>query len=227
MKCQHCLAICPDGAISILGKSPADSLPIARGGLPEYDKMDLLVRADRSVRRYRDADVDPGAIDRIMRTLANIPTGANAMELTFTLVADRATMRRVQGETIATIRGAASSKGFPERYAGMLALGDDELAKRLFRTAPHVLVVSAPATSPCPEEDVAEAIACFRLLAACAGLGTVWWGMLRWVVAGVPAVAPLFGIPEGHIFSAALFGYPSVTYARTVQRDESAVVRRL
>jgi Fe-S-cluster-containing hydrogenase component 2 len=227
MKCQHCLAICRDGAISILGKSPSDSLPIEKGSLPEYDKMDMLVRANRSVRHYRDADVDPKTIDQLMRTLANIPTGVNAMELTFTLVADRATMRKVQSETIAAMRSAASSNVLPERYAGMLALTDDELAPRLFRNAPHVLVVSAPASSPCPEEDVAEAIAYFRMLAACAGLGSVWWGMLRFIVSSLPAVAPLFGIPKDHIFSAALFGYPSVVYARTVQRDEGATVRRL
>jgi ferredoxin len=27
MECQHCLAVCPKGALSILGKDPADSVP--------------------------------------------------------------------------------------------------------------------------------------------------------------------------------------------------------
>jgi Fe-S-cluster-containing hydrogenase component 2 len=28
MECQHCLALCPTGAISLLGKKPEDSRPI-------------------------------------------------------------------------------------------------------------------------------------------------------------------------------------------------------
>ena len=36
IRCQHCLAVCPTGALSILGLSPADSLPLPES-LPAPD----------------------------------------------------------------------------------------------------------------------------------------------------------------------------------------------
>ena len=36
-QCQHCLAICPTAALSILGRNPADSLPLVAGSLPSLD----------------------------------------------------------------------------------------------------------------------------------------------------------------------------------------------
>lgn len=54
-KCQHCLAVCPAGAISILGKRPEDSLP------PPVDAakaLDALIANRRSCRRYQRRNVD-------------------------------------------------------------------------------------------------------------------------------------------------------------------------
>jgi hypothetical protein len=71
------------------------------------------------------------------------------------------------------------------------------------------------------------AIANFELLAASAGLGSVWWGFLRFFSSAVPEIKALLGIPEDDILSAALFGYPAIHFARTVQRDDAAVIRRI
>ena len=47
-RCQHCLAVCPEGAISILGKDPADSLPphLAQG--PERTVQEATVSSLRA-----------------------------------------------------------------------------------------------------------------------------------------------------------------------------------
>lgn len=34
--CQHCLAVCPTGAISIFGVSPDSALPLNEKSFPEY-----------------------------------------------------------------------------------------------------------------------------------------------------------------------------------------------
>jgi len=34
--CQHCLAVCPEGALSIRGLDPAASLPLGPGGFPAF-----------------------------------------------------------------------------------------------------------------------------------------------------------------------------------------------
>lgn len=56
-KCEHCLAVCPVGAISIFGKNPIDSLPPVPKEMGTY--MESLVANRRSCRRYLDKNVDP------------------------------------------------------------------------------------------------------------------------------------------------------------------------
>jgi len=227
MRCQHCLAVCPTGAISVLGKSPADSQPITPGSFPGFDQLAHLVRGRRSIRQYKQENVDPALLERLLKTLAHVPTGGNACALTFSVIDDLAVMKEFQGRMIAAIRASATHDGFPERYLPMLDFPDAKLKARLFRGAPHAIVISAPPTIPTPAEDTALAIANFELLAHSAGLGSVWWGFLRFFATVVPEIRSLLGIPEDHIFSAALFGYPAVEYARTVQKDDAAVIRRV
>ena len=45
-KCQHCLAICPVGAISILGIAPKDSSVLA-GQFPSADQVETLIKGRR------------------------------------------------------------------------------------------------------------------------------------------------------------------------------------
>lgn len=49
-RCQHCLAVCPYGAISILGKKAEDSLLPPPDEMGDY--MERLVVNRRSCRRY-------------------------------------------------------------------------------------------------------------------------------------------------------------------------------
>jgi len=44
----------------------------------------------------------------------------------------------------------------------------------------------------------------------------------------LPELKPLIGIPADHpYYYAMLFGVPAIRYARTVQRDDAAKVRRI
>jgi hypothetical protein len=88
------------------------------------------------------------------------------------------------------------------------------------------LIVSAGPEAICPSEDATLALAYFELLAQSAGLGTVWWGMFKMLMLALPELKPVIGIPDDHqYYYAMLFGVPAVRYARTVQRDDAAVVR--
>ena len=56
-RCEHCLAVCPKGAISIFGKQPENSLlpPSTEMG----GDMERLLVYRRSCRRYLDQNVEP------------------------------------------------------------------------------------------------------------------------------------------------------------------------
>ena len=228
--CQHCLAICPTAAVSILGKKPEDSLPLPKGCFPGLEPMSRFVRGRRSVRRYKDENVEPSLLRELLATLANVPTGVNRRELTFTVVDDKAAMRRLREKVLAALASADEAGRIPERSMYLKnapAAFRDHGIDILFRTAPHALVVSAPPDAPCPNEDVALALAYFELLAQSAGLGTVWWGMLKATLETLPELKALFGLPPGHAYYGMLFGVPAIRYPRAVQRNDAAVIRKV
>lgn len=226
MQCQHCLAVCPTGALSVLGKRPEDSLALAPDSFPTLEQMDRFVRGRRSVRHYRDENVDPALLRRLLATLANVPTGANRCRLTFALIDDKDVMRRLRTRVMDAL--AAMEFGEEQAYlARIVASYVEHGHDAIFRGAPHALIVTCPPDAATPVEDVSLACAYFELLAQSAGLGTVWWGLLRRVLQVLPDLQSDLGIPDGHAYYAVLFGYPAIRYARTVQRDEMAVVRQI
>lgn len=228
--CQHCLAVCPTGAVSVLGKDPKNSIASDDLNLPSLEQMDDLVCSRRSFRSYKDENVDSALLDSLLRALAHAPTGVNAQELTFNLVDDKADMRRFAELLIDALAEAAADAELVERHPflqNVASMPREAIEKALFRTAPHALIVSAPADAPCAEQDVALSLAYFELLAQSAGLGTVWWGMLKHSLIIVPQVKAMLGIPQDHVFYAMLFGVPAIKFARTTQKENVAVVRRV
>jgi nitroreductase/ferredoxin len=230
LDCQHCLAICPGGAIAIHGREPDASRPLAQAALPGFGAMDLLVRGRRSVRQYRDENVDPALIDRLLASLDHAPTGVNCRRLTCTVIQDRAVLDRFRSRVMAALtealaagRLSASAGYLAERLKQWLDQGQDVV----FRGAPHLLLVSAPPDTPCPQQDVTLALAYFELLAQSAGLGTLWLGYLRRIFEALPDLKRLLGLPGDHVYYAMLFGYPAVRYARTVQREGVTRIRRV
>lgn len=220
--CQHCMVVCPTGAVSVLGKKPEDSMDIA-GNLPTADEVEMLLKSRRSVRRYRQENVDRAVLERLMDVARNAPTGKNAMNLQFTVVDDMATMQSIREATYAGIDGLVKGSGLPagfEFFGTTAKLWNTRKVDLLFRGAPHLLWVTAPADSAAPEADPMIALSYFEIMAAALGLGTVWCGFAKWVFTQVlPEMKGRLGVPENHTAGyAMMFGYPDVQYYRTVQR---------
>ena len=94
----------------------------------------------------------------------------------------------------------------------------------IFRGAPHLLLTSAPKSSPCPVQDTHIALATFQLMAHARGVGTVWDGLFMMVLSLLPSLSGRLGIPDDHIPGYAMaFGEPAVEYHRTVQRGPAQV----
>lgn len=65
-KCQHCFAICPTGALSLLGLNPTDSQSLTAGNFSDPDKFEMLIKGRRTVRRYKDENLDPALFQRLL-----------------------------------------------------------------------------------------------------------------------------------------------------------------
>ncbi|MFW8600147.1 nitroreductase family protein [Desulfobacterota bacterium M19] len=230
INCQHCLTVCPVGAISISGAAPADCLKI-KDMFPEADKMEALVRGRRSIRRYRDENLDPALLRRLLELAWQAPTGMNARQVLFTVVDDKTVMDKLRVEVMERLAELVAAGRLPEShsesFSGFVKQWQEKGVDIIFRGAPHLLITSAPRNCPCPEPDCLIALSYFELLAQSMGVGTVWDGMAtRALNEFMPEFKEKLGIPADHRFGYAMaFGKPAVKYYRTGSMRTAAINR--
>lgn len=227
IECQHCLAVCPPGALSIFGLDPKKSVPLAKAALPTRQQMKTFVRGRRSVRQYRDENVPGEIVDELLADLAHAPTGCNDRALEFLVVDDKDEMRKLREDVVGAVEaGIKEGEKMPDFLVEAVDAFRRDGTDHFFRGAPHLLVVSAEARASCGQQDVILALAYFEFLAQSAGLGTTWCGFLDFAASVAPRIREALGVKKSIPFYSMMFGPPAVRYARTVQRDNTAAIRR-
>ncbi len=222
-KCEHCLAVCPRGAISIFGRQPEDSLPPVKAE-SAAPVLDALIMNRHSCRRFLKKDVDASVIDGMLQALGNAPNGGNKQLVEFTLIDDRAQMEAFRRLAYAEMDRLASEGVYPAgfdraSYEDMKRWEKTVRPEMLFCGAPYLLIPHAPLGRGEPVEDVNIAAAYFELLCASRGLGCVMMSFPKDALRNMPEIEALLRIPETHYVGVMLgFGWPEIRYARGTQR---------
>ena len=180
MKCQHCLAVCPTGAITFDGKRPEDSVPLDGLPLPSLESVENWLRTRRSMRYFADEDVERATLSRILSALGNAPTGCNARALTFTCFPTRASMDGFRRDFISVIERHRDGAKLLPRWLAVPAIrlrnGEDDM---FFRGASGMLVVSS--------DDAAPGVARPLMAIGRSRCRTAWSWKLRWKESGAAA----------------------------------------
>lgn len=148
LKCQHCLAICPHAALSIIGRQPEASVSLAQK-FPAPENLEILMKGRRSVRQYQDENLDAGMIQRLFDVAWHAPTGMNMNGVQFTVIDNKEKLGEFREKTYARLAELVESNRLPENramYAGFVNLWQEKGVDVLFRKAPHLVVTSAPKT---------------------------------------------------------------------------------
>ena len=217
-KCQHCLAVCPTGAISIFGIKPED--------VPEKPsekiKEDLskLIAYRRSCRSFLKKDVEKTIIDSILNSLNNMPTGGNNQSLEFSIVETRSAMKQIYH---AVFRKSQISL-FAEEET-------DDFSKLRLYDAPCLFIAHKAKDERFQDGPIVEiniATAYFELLANANDLGTVISTYAAEQLSKSKEARKLLRIPDNHeVMVVVGFGYPEIKYARGVKKDRSRKMHRI
>ena len=227
MRCQHCFAVCPVGAITFDGVKAVDAVNTKGIELPNADQLANWIKTRRSIRKFASEDVDPEVLDRVLKLLGNTPTGCNARALTFTCYPNRAAMSEFRASFLKAIEEHRDGSKLLPRWLALPAIklrnGGEDM---FFRGASGILIVSSDETAPSvttPNEDVALACSNFELLANANGIGTCWCGFLKLVQNEIPELLEkMLGFRRTTPFYAILFGKSSIKYMRGVERGAYA-----
>lgn len=232
-KCEHCLAVCPRGAISIFGKKPEDSITPMK---PETAApvMDALIMNRHSCRRFLQKDVPTETIDAMLQLIGNAPNGGNKQQVEFTLIDDRVQMDRFRSLAYTEMDRLAAKGVYPEgfdksSYEDMKRWEKTVRPDMLFCGAPCLLIPHAPLGRGEPVEDVNIVAAYFELLCASRGLGCVMMTFPKDALKNMRSIRAMLCIPEDHYVGVMLgFGWPEIRYTRGTQRGiEEARIHRL
>lgn len=224
IKCQHCLAICPTGALSILGKNPEESELC--NNLPHPEQLLNLIKSRRSNRQFRHENLPTEILENLKSMLKFSPTGCNDHRLHISIIEDVDVMDRFRNRTNNTIKKILLStnsnflsKKFA-KYKNAFINGNDVI----FRGAPHMIVVSTPVNAPCADIDPTIALSYFELYAQSLRVGTLWCGFAQICLKLLPELCDFLEIPAGYKPGyVMLFGPTDTKYTRTTQPDEISI----
>lgn len=221
--CQHCLAVCPEGAVSVLGLKPENSYQLDGTEMPSYLQLDRLLRGRRSVRRYLDEDVDSTVIGKLLQTAYHAPSGRNDRRLSFSVIDRREVMNRFREQTYDGLSELVKNNELPAGYEFFVDIVNGWTMYQvdvLFRWAPHLVVATAPIDSPSAEVDTIIALGHFEIAAQGLGLGTLWNGLAKMSISLLPELKIPLKIPDQTLIGFTMsFGKPEVSYARSVQYE--------
>lgn len=234
-RCQHCLAVCPTGAISIFDKRPEDSLPPPPPEMGDY--MAQLMVNRRSCRRYLNKNVDPKIISKIINAMSSAPTGGNCGWTEYTIIDDKERVKQIWNIAYSDMESAAKKRiytsSFSDFYYRKMKQSERTVRKNdlLFCGAPHLFIAHEKCTGKWSEDSKVNcniATTYFELLANAYGLGTIIMSYAPDVLLELsPEAREMVGIPTDHYMKLILgFGYPEIEYARGVQKDKGGKIHR-
>ena len=224
-RCQHCMAICPTGALSWSNKDPKQSAAI--GSIPIPEEMVNLLRQRRSIRKYARKNVAPEILNQLTAAMAFVPTGCNDHRVFLSISADLSTTDSVRQAAIDSVLDQIVENTLPVKIAHFAHL-KQALEKGIdvfFRDSPHFIAISVPPESKDAHIDPYIAAAQFELLANSFGLGTCWGGMATNLFLNNDDLLSKLAIPPTHVLKIVLlFGYPTERFFRLPQPEPCPTV---
>ncbi len=239
--CGHCVAICPQNALSIPDLA-GDGCAPARASTLSPSEMETFLLTKRSCREFKDRPVEKSVIEALINVARMAPTSINCQERAFIVVTDAGKIAELRAALIRHVRSilkltklASSKLAAPflsaESQEHMRHLqADFEVALRhmdeggdyIFHHAPCLIFFTGITLDPSGRDHALGAQHYLMLYAETLGLGTCINGYAQ---SAPKLLAKHLNVPKFHtIYGAVTLGYRKHTYREPVFRKPASVV---
>lgn len=225
--CGHCVAVCPHDALSHQ-MIPIEQSPVVQKDLciDEPQAVQFL-RSRRSVRHYKEKQVEREKILKLIETARYAPTAGNSQLVEWIVINDRPRIREIAALTVNWLRElvknpqvVAASPYLPAAVASWDAGNDSVL-----RGAPALIIAMAPREAMNGLVDLTLALSYLDLFAPVLGLGTCWAGLLQGAMLHSPEVKNTVGVPENYPHHYPIMvGYPEFGFHRLPERKAPKII---
>jgi nitroreductase/NAD-dependent dihydropyrimidine dehydrogenase PreA subunit len=225
IKCGHCVAFCPTGAVEVEGVDAEELERSGAGGVTAQQAAALLKRR-RSIRSYKPRELSREEIEAVLDVARWAPSARNQQPVEWVVSQSRESTIRLAELAVDFMRGVmdqAPEAGKAHNFDAIINAWDNG-ADVVLRGAPHVVAAHAPADLPFSAHDCAIALTYLELAAFSQGLGTCWAGYLTYASMTYAPLQEFLGIPDGRrVFGAVMLGEPRFRPQRIPKRRETRV----
>jgi nitroreductase/NAD-dependent dihydropyrimidine dehydrogenase PreA subunit len=221
VRCGHCVAVCPHGALDHAQVPQADCPPIDRALAVSEAQAVQFLRSRRSVRRFEDRPVEGDTLQRLIEIARYAPTSSNMQLVEWAVIHDRDRLHELSGQVIQWMRRIMEAdpqcKAMP--YLPMLVKAWDAGIDTVLRAAPCLVTAMAPPQDRNGMVNLTLGLSYLELAAPVYGLGTCWAGLLQGAMMSSPELKQLAGIPQDYPFHyPMMIGYSKTRYYRLPER---------
>lgn len=229
IRCGHCVAVCPHGAMSHANMKPEECPSVNDDWLFGPEQVEHFLRYRRSIRNYKKKQVEQEVVTKLINAARFAPSGHNRQPVRWLVIYERDNVQRMAGFVIDWMRHLIKEDS-PlvaamnlNRVVAFWERGNDPIC----RNAPHVIITYAH------KDDVTAPTACtialtyLELAASSFDLGACWAGYFNAAATFWPPMQVALGLPEKNInFGAMMVGYPKFKYHRLPLRNDAEIMWR-
>ena len=224
--CGHCVAICPQNAVSITDYPSNQSINYNAATFSLLPQNLLnAIKFRRSIRQFTAQQIEQAKLERIIEAGRYTATAVNYQDVHFACVqtalpkAKELIWQGWHNYLLEMQQTNPSKAQLAQKYY------DDYRAEpsldRLFFNAPALLVLAADIPL-----DGGLAAANIEMMAVAEGLGVLFDGYIVFAINHNPAAKAWLGINSKQVVAAMLLGYPAITYKRTAPRRTADILWR-
>ncbi len=218
--CGHCIAICGEEAILTKNLDDVETFPgiDSTETIVGYDKIFKLIRAKRSIRRYKSKKVPKELLIKVFEAMRYAPSASNMRRWRYLILSDAEKIEELSNEILKTNYAYIGFQSGEQALKYFKSIG-----RSIFYQAPHVIILyyrnveKSGTMIGMKGNDVGIALTYGMLAAEGLGLGTCWIGMLQTAIPRNLEILNVLGI-KGQILGTFTLGYPAVKYRRTTPR---------
>lgn len=231
IKCGHCIAVCPKGAISTDEYKMEDVKDYKQAEFNiEADTLLNFIKFRRSIRQFKNKDVEREKILKIIEAGRFTQTATNSQNVSYIVVKDNMEkMKEMIYESLKNkgqeILGNLNPQTMPYKGYAQLWLKmykqykENPRNDKLFFNAPALILVVSE--SPI---NASLASSNMELIINTLGLGTFFSGFFVIAAKENEEIRNFLEIPEkNEIVTCMIIGYPDVKYYRTVPRKDPLI----
>ncbi len=224
INCGHCVAVCPEAALSTAYLRPEACAP--RSQKMQRQQAEEFLRARRSIRAYKSTPVSTEVIEELLTVASYAPSGHNAQAVEWLVFSSRPDIADLACSVVDWMKTLEEEQ--PELSSAMgisrIIAALDKEEDRVLRKAPALVCAHVNINARGGQSACAISLTYLELAAFAADLGACWAGYFTAAAAVFPPLQAKLDLPRDHaVYGALMLGYPRYAFRRIPPRNSPKI----